>query len=107
MALFTVIVEYRGGTYVAQHGAASPAQALVCWIEESPRIHGSFIGPKSRMKLRAALSDAGDKPVALDGTRSVWFWSSGVISHHIYAHIIRTEVVRRVAKPASFRKKPR
>jgi hypothetical protein len=36
----------------------------VRWIEEFPRIRGAFIGPKSRMKLRAALSAADDKPVA-------------------------------------------
>jgi hypothetical protein len=104
MALFTVIVEYRGGTYVAQHRAASPTQALVRWIEKFPRIRGSFIGARSRLKLRAALSDSDDKPVALDGATNVWFWSSA-ISHHIVAHVIRTEVVQRVGKPASFRKK--
>lgn len=107
MAFFTVIVEYRGGIYVAQHRAASPARALVRWIEKFPRIRGSFIGSKSRMKLRAAFSSADNKPVALDGTTNVWFWSSAVIPHHIYAHVIRTEIARRVAKPVSFRKKVR
>jgi hypothetical protein len=33
LAHFTIIVEYRGGTYISQVEARTPAEALCCWAK--------------------------------------------------------------------------
>src|SRR5579859_1264709 len=102
MSLFTIIAEYRGGTYVAQYRAVAPKQALRRWALRFPSIRGSFIGPKSRAKLCSEVCHSDNEPVPITGTDNVWFWSP--IELPCFAvHVIRTERVRRMVAKRSFR----
>jgi hypothetical protein len=100
MALFTIIAEYRGGTYVGQHNAAAPKEALQTWAQQFPNIRGSFIGSKLRAKLCAAVCNPDNELVPITGTENVWFWSSIDLPSYFAVHLVWTKPVRRVAKPS-------
>jgi hypothetical protein len=70
--LFTVIMDFRGGTYVAQVEASSPRKALRTWARNlDPRpIYG--LGEKSKQELIADLQEQDAEPLAIDGCRGGW-----------------------------------
>ncbi|HYG97946.1 MAG TPA: hypothetical protein VD837_02365 [Terriglobales bacterium] len=71
MALFTVIADYRGGTYIKQLHASDVQSAFEQWARELPDIRGSFIGAATKRKVSAAVREPDDRPVAIDGTENV------------------------------------
>jgi len=87
MALFTVIADYRGGTYIKQLHASDVQSAFEQWARELPDIRGSFIGAATKRKVSAAVREPDDRPVAIDGTENVWFWSSCGFE----VHLVKTE----------------
>jgi hypothetical protein len=75
MALFTVILDYRGGTYVSQVEASGPRAALLAWAAALDPRQVKFLGERRKQKLIRELElDEYDlaEPVALDGLRNVW-----------------------------------
>src|SRR3984885_1107161 len=74
MALWTVIADFRGGTYISQFLSTSARAALVKWATSLPRLPGSFIGPRTRLKLLAAVRDEDERIVSIQATRNVWYW---------------------------------
>jgi hypothetical protein len=70
--LFTVIMDFRGGTYIAQVEASSSGKALRTWARNlDPRpIHG--FGEKSKQELIAELQEQDAEPAAIDGCAGVW-----------------------------------
>jgi len=75
MPLFTVIFEYRGGTYIAQVKAKGPRQALTRWAKElSPKIVAR-LGARAKASLVRVLAERSDGltgPTALAGLPNVW-----------------------------------
>lgn len=91
MALFTVIADYRGGTYIKQLHASGVRSALEQWARELPDIRGSFIGAATQRRVSAAVREQDDRPVAIEGTENVWFWSKCGFE----VHLVKTEVESR------------
>jgi hypothetical protein len=89
MAFWTVMADYRGGTYISQWRAANAPKALMEWAKAFPHIRGSFIGATTRLKLIAAVSDKLEKPILLRDTQNVWYWSHPRLS--IIVHIVKTK----------------
>ncbi len=87
MALFTVIADYRGGTYIRQLRASGVQSALEQWARELPNIKGSFIGVATKRKLSAAVRESDNRPVAIEGTENVWFWCACGFE----VHLVKTE----------------
>lgn len=93
MPLFTVIADYRGGTYIGQHKASDPRGALVRWAAALLLIKGSYIGAQSKRKLLTAVQSKEEALTRISGTVNVWLWHSDVLLPPIAIHIIQTEPV--------------
>ena len=77
--LFTVLLDYRGGTYVSQVQAETPAEAVQAWAASlDPKVvHG--LGPSGKKDLVRVLAEdveGGSGPVLLDGLTNVWCTSA-------------------------------
>ena len=91
MGLFTVIADYRGGTYIAQVSASNVKQALRKWADHLALPRGSFVGATTKSRLVDAARDAEEIPVKIDGTVNVWFWNPLNVRPTIEVHLIRTQ----------------
>jgi hypothetical protein len=75
MALFTLILEFDGGTYISQFRAPSVMHAVAQYPSH-------LLGNKKlctlaiRRRLAEALS--AEKPVSIEGVRNVWCCSASV-----------------------------
>ncbi|APR84376.1 Hypothetical protein A7982_09725 [Minicystis rosea] len=96
MALFTFVLDYRGGTYVSQVQAGDPKAALREWIDvvELDAIHG--LTSKSRDVFRAAFAD--ERIVPLDGVTNVWCVGDLVRGKGALVNIIETRPTTRTEK---------
>ena len=75
MALFTVILEYRRGTYMTQVVANGPRQALGRWAEGlSPKVVAR-LGARAKAALPRVVVECRrqiDGPTAIAGLPNVW-----------------------------------
>ena len=90
MGFWTVIADYRGGTYISQVRAMSAPKALVMWAKSFPHIRGSFLGAKTKRKLLAAVGDEQEKLVPIKKTRNVWYWNPLGFRPAIVVHLVKT-----------------
>jgi hypothetical protein len=69
MALFTVILEFDGGTYISQFLASSPKNAAMKHSAHLVEIKGM-----STLAIRRRLADrlSSEVPIAIAGIRRVW-----------------------------------
>ena len=75
VALFTVIFDYKGGTYISQVTARTPEKALLRWAESIDTRPIQGLGAKGKRALLSALRDdeySDGKPVLLSGMRNAW-----------------------------------
>ena len=87
MALFTVILEFDGGTYISQFKASSPDDAAVKHADYLVGLRGMST-PTSRKRLADRLS--AEKPVAIEGARNVWCCSALVGRKPALVNIVAT-----------------
>ncbi len=76
MLLFTISLDFKGGTYLAQVNARTPTLAVRRWAKElnANDVHG--LGSSSKQQL---ISDLGeDTGVAIDGLTNAWFFSASL-----------------------------
>jgi hypothetical protein len=87
MALFTVVLEFDGGTYVSQFHATSAKNAAV---KHAARLIGnkgmSTLANRRRLADRLSV----DQPVAIEGVRSVWCCSASVGKKFALVNIVAT-----------------
>ena len=89
MALFTVIVEFRGGTYVQQATAANSREAVAEWARRFKADDTTSLAKRTRDSFaRAAIAD-GD-PVPLAGLSHVWCLRASVEDSGAWLHIVHT-----------------
>ena len=70
MALYTILLDYAGGTYVAQTKAMSEGEALDSWIA---KLGSGGIGEGPSVEVANAFQDLGaGRPRPLEGVTSVW-----------------------------------
>jgi hypothetical protein len=75
MALFTVILDYRGGTYISQVEATEPHAALLQWAAALDPRPIAFFGKKRKQSMvKELLHDEYGLyfPVALEGLLNAW-----------------------------------
>jgi hypothetical protein len=75
MALFTIILEYRGGTYIAQVAARGPRQALARWARDVSPKTVAVLGARAKAALVSALVEHGGRgnpPTPIEGLPNVW-----------------------------------
>lgn len=88
MAGFTVILDFKGGTYISQVLAQSPAEALAAWASELKveEIHGMGYKMKERLIAHANHADL----VPLTGLWGVWCTTASLHSGSALINIVRT-----------------
>lgn len=86
MALFTVILEFDGGTYISQFQASSPDDATVKHADYLVGLRG--MSTTTRKCLADSLSL--ERPVAIEGVRKVWCCSASVGKKLALATIVAT-----------------
>jgi hypothetical protein len=82
MALYTIIFEYRGGSYTRQVKASSEAVAFQVWAKEIVPEEIMYFGHKMKATIIKDSFDPDYSPVLLKGLDNVWCatWSgSGLI----------------------------
>lgn len=87
--LYTIVLEYRGGTYLSQVRADTPREALLMWARE--RKGGEEKGKlfrELRSYVRARARE--DLPTAVNGCHNVWCFSAVLKNRLILAHLIAT-----------------
>jgi hypothetical protein len=75
MALFTVVLEFDGGTYISQFRAASAQTAAV---KHAAHLIGNKAVGKLAIRRRLARGLSADRPVAIAGVHNVWCCSTSV-----------------------------
>lgn len=85
---YTVILDYRGGTYILQVKASDFLAALRIWSKGSPR---TKIKGLPRKEIRSLLKDFdGEVPVPLDDSLNVWC-ATGMPGGHVgLFHIVKS-----------------
>jgi len=97
--LYTVICEFRGGTYCSQVEASDEVDAVRLWAEKLQL--DMPMARSSRFLAKAALRDLetfDHKPVPLDGLQGVWCFSTGVATDLALCNLVLTSA--RVGHPA-------
>ena len=87
MALFTVVLEFGGGTYISQFKAASAHAAAIKHAAHLISIKGMST-PSDRKRLAERLSL--EQPVAIQRIRSVWCCSASVGRKFALVNIVAT-----------------
>jgi hypothetical protein len=87
MGLFTVILEFDGGTYISQFQASSPADAAVKHADYLVGLKGMST-LSNRRRLADSLSL--ERPVAIEGVRKVWCCSTSVRGKLALVNIVAT-----------------
>jgi hypothetical protein len=86
-SLFTVILEFGGGTYISQVHAPGPAEALTGWIAaQSDADLSSWKLDRIEMTKRFAE----DSPHAVDGLQNAWCMSASLPCGLALVNIIKT-----------------
>jgi hypothetical protein len=86
--LYTVVLDYRGGTYLAQVSAASPVAALPKWLSKI-RNENLVTWKLSRSDLKGILES--DDPTPINGCRGVWCISGRSKNGMVLINIIATD----------------
>ncbi len=87
---FTVILEFRGGTSVAQVHASSAREALESWLLHLEQHVGDVVPTGCVERLCQDLRD--DDLVALVGVRNVWCISSAGSVGSALVNIVETRL---------------
>lgn len=92
MALFTVILEYRRGTYITQLTAKDPREALVRWARGLAPKLVARLGVRAKatlIRVRAERDSRVDDPTPIAGLSNVW--CAGFPIPGGFVNIIRTD----------------
>lgn len=86
--LYTVFLEYKGGTYIGQIAATSPAAALPRWfsgLQDNEVVKWGI----TREELAAVAKS--DTPTPITGCRGVWCVSGSAGGGLVLIHLIATD----------------
>lgn len=106
-SLFTIVMEYRGGTYIAQVAATRPETALKQWARQIDPIKIAHLGESRKAKLVTSIDEwiaERGTAAAIAGTVNVWCHTEVIGGSLVLIHLIATE---RVVFGTRFKDKPR
>jgi hypothetical protein len=76
MNLYTIIFDYRGGTYISQVEAEDENQALILWGQNINPEEIQFLGKKLKEKLNKEihemLYEIESGPTPINGVKNCW-----------------------------------
>jgi hypothetical protein len=89
MSLYTLIIEYEGGTYISQIKAPSPKSACVKWAQKLDGSQVKGLGLKGKESLIEQMKE--ESPVAIDGMLNAWCNSTLVRGRLALINLVQTE----------------
>ena len=87
MQLYTILLDYAGGTYVAQTRATSEQAAVRNWLE---RLSLDLIAGAVSHEVASAFQEDQDVPVPLDGLASAWCVTASADQGLALVNIVKT-----------------
>lgn len=99
--LFTIILEYRGGTYIAQVTAVNIDRALIEWAGQLRQLEIGNLTERDKRLLIAQLRDDFAEPV--DGLVGVFCLTARVKNSLALVHMI----IGRPVEPVMAKRRPR
>ena len=89
MPLFTLLMDFKGGTYIRQVSASTPSSACMEWAKnlDTSEIYG--LGVKDKNYLIEKMKN--EVPVPINETTNTWCASALVWGNLILVTIIQTE----------------
>ena len=87
MALFTVVLEFDGGTYISQFRTKSASETAVKHAAHLTGIKGMST---TAIRRRLAETLSSEQPVAIEGVRNVWCCSASVGKKFALVNIVAT-----------------
>lgn len=87
MAVFTLILEFDGGTHIAQFQASSPEAATMKYAQH---LGGIKEPSTSLMRRRLTPRLLSEVPVAIEGVRGAWCCSTSVGDRLALLNIVAT-----------------
>ena len=90
MALFTAILDYRGGTYIQQVSAIGPQQAVRRWAKELDVAAIPGLGRRGGLELARSVADHQLVPTPVAGVASVWCTSTLLCDSLALVNLVKT-----------------
>jgi len=90
MAIFTFIMEFRGGTYIKQVTAQNERRAVEIWVNELNSNDIMYFGQKSKNELIENIPELLEFMNPIDTVQNVWHTSYDLPTGYIDIHIIKT-----------------
>ncbi|MFT3997809.1 MAG: hypothetical protein QM667_10410 [Asticcacaulis sp.] len=87
-SLYTVVLDYDGGTYISQVRAPDERAALFLWCDRFEAAETAAKTRKVASKVRKSLDD--DRPVLLSGCEFVWCATASRKGKFILINIVKT-----------------
>jgi len=90
MRKFTMIAEYRGGTYVSQHYAETVDEAIMIWAEN---LNPEYFQENEKRRIIKDLKEWREEfPAAtLDGLTNVWYQHiQSIYNRFVHLNIVET-----------------
>lgn len=91
MIVFTVVAEWRAGTYVRQVMAKDELLAIDGWLQQLETQPLKGIGTAARQKLGIDRQQGELLPVALDGLSNCWCATALVRNSLLLLHLVATK----------------
>jgi 23S rRNA A2030 N6-methylase RlmJ len=92
--LFTLILDWRGGTYVSQVWAGSPEQATVLWAQQHLLRSVIELDPEDRSRLQRDLESGERRPTRLADTDNVWCATTLLDGDLACLHVVKTQALQ-------------
>jgi hypothetical protein len=88
--LFTLVFDFRGGTYVSQSSAESVSAGITnCVAAWCSDISDEILDPSGKKAM--LVSAGGEEPVLLQGLTNVWCTCFEVSGEMVYFNIVQTQ----------------
>ena len=88
MPLFTISLDFRQGTYLAQVHARTPELAAQRWSRNLDASNIQGLGPSSKHQLIEGMEQ--EDAAAIDGLKNVWCLSASLRGGFALVHVFQT-----------------
>jgi hypothetical protein len=87
--LYSIIIEFKGGTYASQHYASNEIEALIISFKKNTA-DNELIDFEDKLleEILSWIKESG--PVLLNGLENIWYFSFSYKSKRGHCHIIKT-----------------
>jgi hypothetical protein len=89
MPIYTLVLDYKGGTYISQRKARTPKEACLKWADQLDPKPIFGMGTTGKALLQKEL--AGEEGVLIQGLKNVWCVTVLVHGKGAQINIIQTE----------------